>query len=581
MVSSPLIARLRRDLITSSFSVETVGDLWGEEAAAALFRSQRLPAIRALRRRRAEGVPQSRAETLAAVFVLSVPVTRDQLDAALPQLGSVGAEELGLVGPVAAGGSGMSPGASTAASTAASTSASTAASTGTSTDTDPDTDPDTDENTGTGADGAQRVVAKLDLRPYSFVDTFGAGSWWIVSDLGEAALGRALDVDHVLGVGGASMTLSGLMISAPVDRVLDLGTGCGIQALHASRHARRVIATDISARALRLARLNAELNAIDTIEFRLGNLFEPVAGERFDQIVSNPPFVITPRRQGVPLYEYRDAGLVGDALVAAVIRGAEHHLSPGGVAQLLGNWEYRSDAGAADSDDAATAGLDRVSEWVGDTGLDAWVIERELQDAARYAETWIRDGGTRQGTAEFDDLYSAWLDDFETRGVNHVGFGYVLLRRPGAKAEGAAAGVTSSPLRRFERLDGARGSNPAGLGEYFQASLNGFDWQSSRSDQRLLASTVTYAHDVTEERHYWPGQENPTVMTLRQGSGFARTVSLDTALAALVGACDGDLTLGQIIGAISHLLEADESALVAEVLPRVRELINDGFLLPA
>ncbi|MCU1480847.1 MAG: SAM-dependent methyltransferase [Subtercola sp.] len=576
-VSSSLIAALRRDLVTSSFSVETVGELWGEDAAAALFRGQRLPAIRALHRRRRDGVALSKAETLAALFVLNVPVARAAVDAALPTLGSAGAEQLGLVGPGPA-----------SIPTAVSARAGSAAKNGGDSegvsaigDHNPEISSvfDPAEAAAGAAAPTDTLAALLDLRPYSFVDTLGAGSWWIVSDLGEVALGgRPLDVDHVLGVGGASTTLSGLMINEPVGRVLDLGTGCGIQALHASRHAGVVVATDISERALILARMNAELNAIDNIEFRLGSLFEPVAGERFDQIVSNPPFVITPRREGVPVYEYRDAGFVGDELVATVIRGCEEHLAPGGIAQLLGNWEYRTAAGVA----VAADGLDRVRGWLQGSSLDAWVIERELQDAPQYAETWIRDGGTRPGTPEFDDLYAAWLDDFEARGVSHVGFGYVLLRnnRNQRNNRNHTAGSPLRPMRRFEALDGARGSNPTGLGQYFQTSLEGYDWQQAKSDEELLASTVTYAPDVTEERHYWPGQENPTVMTLRQGSGFARTVPLGTALAALVGACDGELTIGQICGAIAHLLEVNELELLVEVLPSVRDLLVDGFLLP-
>ncbi|MDF2442743.1 MAG: hypothetical protein JWR01_946 [Subtercola sp.] len=525
-MGSTLTADLRRDLITSSFSVETVGRLWGEEAAAALFRGQRLPALRALAERRRGGLPFTRAEALAALFVLNEPLDRAEVDRALPQLGSAGAEALGLVG-----------------------------------DSDSDSNGKSDGN-GDAASGQLRAL--LDLRPYSFVDTLGAGSWWILSDLGELALGHPLREDHVLGIGGASTTLSGLMISSPIDSALDLGTGCGIQALHASRHARRVVATDISERALWLAGLNAELNAVDNIEFRLGSLFEPVLDERFDQIVSNPPFVITPRREGVPLYEYRDGGLVGDALVKTVVREAGEHLTPGGVAQLLGNWEYHAGS--------AVSGLERVRGWVEPTGLDAWVIERELQDAALYAETWIRDGGTRPGTPQFDELYAAWLDDFDSRQVTRVGFGYVLLRAP--------LSGTSGRLARYETLHGGRGDNPAGLGEYFQTALEGHDWQSALTDASLLASVVSYAPDVTEERHYWPGQENPTVMTLRQGSGFARMVPLDTTLAALVGACDGDLTLGQLCGAIAHLLEVDEGVLIDDVLPRIRKLVDDGFLLP-
>ncbi|HKH07449.1 MAG TPA: methyltransferase [Agromyces sp.] len=142
--------------------------------------------------------------------------------------------------------------------------------------------------------------ALLDLRPYAFADAGGEGHWWILSDLGEVALGHALGEHHVLGIGGASRTLAGLMLHTPARRVLDLGTGCGILAMHASRFAREIVATDISERALAIARLNVELNGIEGVEFRLGSLFEPVEGEQFDRIVSNPPFVITPRSHHSP-----------------------------------------------------------------------------------------------------------------------------------------------------------------------------------------------------------------------------------------------------------------------------------------
>ncbi|WP_314149803.1 methyltransferase, partial [uncultured Leifsonia sp.] len=411
------------------------------------------------------------------------------------------------------------------------------------------------------ADGdAGTVAPAVDLRPYSFVDALGPAEWWIVSDLGELALGGPLPEDHVLGVGGASMTLSGLMLQRPVATALDLGTGCGIQAMHASRHARRVVATDISERALRLAALNAELNGIDGIEFRLGSLFEPVAGERFDHIVSNPPFVITPRADGVPAYEYRDGGMVGDELVAAFVSGCAEHLEPGGVAQLLGNWEYR---GAGDA-------LDRVRSWVDASAhpLDAWVIERDTEDAAQYAETWIRDGGTRQGTEAFDALVSAWLDDFEARGVREVGFGYVLLRR--------AEGVPT--LRRFECMHGALGANEAGLGVHLGACLAAHDVQAALDDAAFGALRLTVAGDVTEERHLWPGADAPTAILLRQGGGFGRVIAADTALTALVGACDGELSVAAIVAALAQLLEVDEEALRADLLPAVRALTTDTLL---
>ena len=186
-VHSDLIDRLRSDLLSARFSVDSLTELWGEEADAALHRGQRVPASRALA---ARAVPAP-AGVLAAVFVLGLPVPAEGFAAALPSLGIPGAIELGLA-------------------------------------------------VQTGA----VVRALLDLRPYSFVDANGVGSWWIASDRGELAVAGALREDHVLGVGGASLTLSGLMLSTPVDAALDIGTGCGIQATHAARHSRRVVATD-------------------------------------------------------------------------------------------------------------------------------------------------------------------------------------------------------------------------------------------------------------------------------------------------------------------------------------------------
>ncbi|GAB3615527.1 methyltransferase [Okibacterium endophyticum] len=508
-----LINRLRDDLVAADFSVSALSSLWGESADAALHRGARVPALRALASHRSAehggNGARARAATLAELFILGQPVDADRVGLAFRRLTTAGAVDVGLLAP----------------------------------------------------DGAQ-MRPLLDLRPYSFVDASGAGSWWIASDLGELVLGRALDEDHVLGVGGATMTLAGLMMQNPVASVLDLGTGCGIQAMHASRHAERVVATDTSQRALDIAAFNAALNGIHTIEFRRGSLFDPVAGELFDQVVTNPPFVITPRVDGVPAYEYRDGGMVGDGIVEAVVRGASRHLTPGGVAQMLGNWEYHT----------GEHGLDRVRSWIGP--LDAWAVEREVQDPAEYAETWIRDGGTRSGTPEFDHLYNAWLDDFAARDVQQVGFGYLTLRMPSAG---------SQELRRFERvgsIPGVRGVHPdSGLGGHIGACLAAHDRQASLTDEQLAAQRLVTAADVTEERHYWPGAEDPTAMSLRQGSGFGRSVPLDTALAALVGACDGELALGAILGALAELLAVDEAALRADLLPRVRELIDDGFLL--
>src|SRR5699024_9469965 len=156
--------------------------------------------------------------------------------------------------------------------------------------------------------------------------------------------------------GGASTTLNSWTPRTSVARALDVGTGSGVQALHLSGHAETVVATDLSERALRYAEFNAALNGADW-DLRSGSFLDPVAGETFDLIVSNPPFVITPRAEGVPRYEYRDGGAAGDAVVAALTKGVGAHLAPGGTAQLLGNWETRE----------GQDWRDRVGEWVAES----------------------------------------------------------------------------------------------------------------------------------------------------------------------------------------------------------------------
>ena len=207
-----------------------------------------------------------------------------------------------------------------------------------------------------------------------------------------------------------------------------------------------------------------------------------------------------------------------------------------------------------------------------------------------YAETWIRDGGTRPGTAEFDRLYDAWLDDFERRGVREVGFGYVLLRHPESssspEAEGDSDAAAGSPTGLLPAPGAHRGAarparqpSTAGSAPHLAACLDAHDRQAALDDTGLAALRLTVAGDVTEERHYWPGDDDPTAMLLRQGGGFGRTVSLDTGLAALVGACDGELAVGAIIAALAQLLDVDDAALAAELLPAVRALVDDGMLL--
>jgi hypothetical protein len=136
----------------------------------------------------------------------------------------------------------------------------------------------------------------------------------------------ALEPDHVLGTNAPAVTLDCLTVRRPVEATLDLGVGGGVQSLMAARHSGRVVAVDKNPRALRFARFNARLNGVAGIDFREGDLFAPVAGERFGLIVGNPPYVISPDSR----YIFQDSGRPRDAICEEIVRCAPRYLEEGG-----------------------------------------------------------------------------------------------------------------------------------------------------------------------------------------------------------------------------------------------------------
>jgi release factor glutamine methyltransferase len=112
--------------------------------------------------------------------------------------------------------------------------------------------------------------------------------------------------------------------------VLDMGTGTGIAAIVAARHARRVVAVDINPIAVRCARINVLLNGVEKgVEVREGDLFEPVHGERFDLVLFNPPYL-----SGTP-NGLLDRAFRGGDVIERFARHLEEHLTPEGVALVV------------------------------------------------------------------------------------------------------------------------------------------------------------------------------------------------------------------------------------------------------
>ena len=221
--------------------------------------------------------------------------------------------------------------------------------------------------------------------------------WWVLSDLDA----RRQERDHVTGVGAASLTLAAATVRRPVGSLLDLGTGCGVQALHASRHAARVTGTDVAPRALAHGpgHLRAQRRSTSSCSTGRGWSRWPGAGSTR----SCPTRRSCPARRGSTT-STATPGRAGDAALAALLPTLPAHLEPGGVAQLLGSWLH------VRGEDWP----DRVRSWL-PAGVDAWICSaRSPTRRCTSAPGSATPGSTRPSPAAREQA-GAWLDWMDAR----------------------------------------------------------------------------------------------------------------------------------------------------------------------
>ncbi|HEU5485854.1 MAG TPA: methyltransferase [Microlunatus sp.] len=489
LLSPGVLDDLRHVLVGHDYTVDAVLTAIGAGAHAALARNSTVPALRAL------GDRDDALATVIRLWPLQSPVSRDAADAALP----------GLVDALLAA--------------------------------------------GLLAGDDRRVQALVDLRPYATEDA----DFLVWSDLtpGLDTQVAPMRPEYVLGLSSASSTLAQLTIRRPVGSALDLGTGCGVQALHLAAHADRVTATDVNARALELAAMTWAMNGVE-VEVLDGSLYEPVRGRRFDLITTNPPYVMSPPRSAEPRLAYRETGSVADELMQHLVRHAGEHLNPAGTCQVLGNWAHRH----------GQPWEERLASWVAGTGLDLHVVQREVLDVPAYVELWLADAGLA-GSRDYRSRYAEWLDYFDQLQIEAVGLGWLLLTRAGRH----------DPWVRIEDWPYAVEQPIAPA----LAAEGGWVDASRLGDDAILARAWALTDDVVEETTGQPGAADPQHIVFRQQRAFRRAVEADTALAGVLGACDGDLPLGVVIDVLAGLLGVDPTALRVDLLPRFRPLIADGW----
>jgi methylase of polypeptide subunit release factors len=333
-----------------------------------------------------------------------------------------------------------------------------------------------------------------------------------------------VESDHVTGISNATRTLAALTPRQHVRRALDVGTGCGSQALLAARHADQVVATDVTERALRVARLNLELNDVRNVELREGSLFEPVAGERFDLIVSNPPFVVSPDTDVI----FRDAGLEGDEISRLVARGAAEQLEPGGHAAMLICWAH----GAEDD------WRERVGAWLEGTGCDAWVVRYVSEDPLEYALKWAAEAVTAR-----------WTAYYEAASIGMLTTGGLVLRK---REDGGAGRLVTADAE-----TGPTGSASDQIARVFAA----LDFGGDLREERLRLAP----HVLDEQLAWVDGAYRHVRLAIRLDDGAGVEVPVDPVALPALFALDGSKPVGELPGADA-------------ALATIRRLFEAGFV---
>lgn len=396
------------------------------------------------------------------------------------------------------------------------------------------------------------VRAEIDIQPYG---QLGApADWWVFSDFSSDVRPRPVANEHVLGINSSAITLAQSTPRTPVGTALDICTGGGIQALHLSMHAGSVVATDVNERALRFAATSAAVSGMKW-DLRQGSFLDPVAGEEFDLVVANPPFVVSPGWAGL---DYRDSGLPGDGVSAMLAGGIPGLLAPGGVGQLLANWIIPADR----------PWEERVADWFDGSGCDAWIWQRDIAEPGQYVSMWLSDAGEQPGNARWSQRYDAWMEWLAASNVAAIGMGLITIWRTD---EDNAEIVVQDVRQAIE----------APIGNTLPGWHARQRWLAHATDDDMLEARLTATAGLVRDRveALEDGGWREEVNRLRQTRDMRWTVDVDDAISALVAGCDGERTLGTVLHILAAALDTTPTDVAQAALPVVRDLVSRGFLL--
>jgi hypothetical protein len=376
---------------------------------------------------------------------------------------------------------------------------------------------------------------------------------WLASDTHQQRE-TAGAKDHVMTVNEPALALLDFAVPVAGERVLDLCSGVLLHGLAAGVGA-QVTGADLNPRAALFGNFNAALNEHENVRCVTGDLFEPVAGQRFDLILSNPPFVISPGSG----YSFRENPQALDDFCRRLVREVSNHLQEGGFCELICEWVELEDR----------PWEARLADWFRDTGCDVWVLAANRQLPQTYVRDWVAETSYEDDQPS-DERYTAWLGHLIERGVTAVHGGLICMRRR-----------SGDNWTSFSRIEQGMPSKPVGA-----AVLQGFHnrdfLHAHRSDATFAQTRLAVAPGARlESKSAWrEGDWRPDSMILSVEDGVPVRVGLDPNVMALIQRVARCPTLAEAVADFADAQGMPVDKIAEQCLGILRRLLEQGCLVP-
>jgi hypothetical protein len=387
----------------------------------------------------------------------------------------------------------------------------------------------------------QQIVANVMVTP---VDDF----LFAADSSARMREGRVSDL--VLWPNQTTRVLQLFTAETPSGAVLDLGAGCGILGVLAAPRSDFVTATDLNPRAEEFTRFNAWLNDVWNVEALTGDTFDPVGSRKFDLIMANPPFFVTPGSSQM----FCENSMELDFYCRRVVREAAQHLNEGGYFQALIEWVQVS----------GQRWQDRLAEWIDGSGCDVWLVHSYARTAEAYAQERIESQWPAQRSP---GALNEWLRYYAERGVEEVHGGVLAMRRRKGR----------NWLRIDEHaVDGKHGFEDSVMKTFTTQEI----LSEHLKDEELLAIKPRLPSQVRLERVARPGAGRWTTesLRLRLTGAVPAAMAVDEQVADFLGGCDGMHTLGELVQRLASQVAAAPDTVRAQCCAAVRKLAEHRLL---